>query len=68
MWSMPDSIFYNSVGWGVTQKFYGLVIIIFLSMRKMDSVLSIQNQWAWGKRKLKDGKDRAIRQMGLISI
>ena len=42
---MPDSIFYGSMGWGMTQFFcffsLGVVIAVLLSMEEMDSVLSL---------------------------
>ena len=44
---VPDSIFYNSMGWGMTQFvflgffFLGVVFAVFLSIEKMDSVLSL---------------------------
>ena len=45
---MPDSIFYDSMGWGMTQLlllllffFLGVVIAVFLSIEEMDSVLSL---------------------------
>ena len=39
---MPDSIFYDSMGWGMTQFFsLGVVITVFLSIEEMDSVLSL---------------------------
>ena len=48
---MPDSIFYNSMGWEVTVFFYvfvffvclffRVVIAVFLSIEEMDSVLSL---------------------------
>ena len=53
-WSniMSDSIFYDSMGWGMTQLplnflfvclfvFLGVVIAVFLSIEEMDSVLSL---------------------------
>ena len=47
---MPDSIFYDSMGWRMTQLFLlllflffyiGVVIAVFLSIEEMDSVLSL---------------------------
>ena len=41
---MPDSIFYDSMGWGMTQFFaffLGVVIAVFLTTEEMDSVLSL---------------------------
>ena len=42
---MPDSIFYDSMGCGMTQFFFlflvGVVIAVFLSIEEMDSVLSL---------------------------
>ena len=42
---MPDSIFYDSMGWGMTQFvcffFLGVVLAVFLSVEEMDSVLSL---------------------------
>ena len=46
---MPDSIFYDSMGWGMTQFFLvfllfflvGVVIAVFLRIEEMDSVLSL---------------------------
>ena len=37
---MPDSIFYDSMGWGITCPFFSRVITtVFLSMKDMDSVI-----------------------------
>ena len=59
---MSDSIFYDSMGWEITQFFFcfffvvvffvGVVIAVFLSIEEMDSVLSLQHHWAWGNLKL----------------
>ena len=52
---MPDSIFYDSMGWGMTQLllllllffvvvvvvFLGVEVAVFLSIEEMDSVLSL---------------------------
>ena len=42
---IPDSIFYDSMGWGMTQFFVfflvGVVIAVFLSIEETDSVLSL---------------------------
>ena len=40
---MPDSIFYDSMGWGIVIVvfFLGVVIAVFLSIEEMDSVLSL---------------------------
>ena len=42
---MSDSIFYDSMGWGMTQFlfifFLGMVIAVFLSVNEMDQVLSL---------------------------
>ena len=48
---MLDSIFYDSMGWGMTQLFFvvvvvvvvflGVVIGVFLNIEEMDSVLSL---------------------------
>ena len=47
---MPDSIFYDSMGWRMTQLLLlllllffclGVVMAVFLSIEKMDSVLSL---------------------------
>ena len=44
---MPDSIFYDSMGWAMTQLllliffFLGVLIAVFLSIEGMDSVLSL---------------------------
>ena len=47
---MPDSIFYDSMGWWITcQVFFKKRVIttVFLSIKEMDSVaLSLQQQWA----------------------
>ena len=42
----PDSIFYDSMEWGMTQFFFlffflGVVIAVFLSTEEMNSVLSL---------------------------
>ena len=44
----PDSIFYDSMGWGMTPFFFlffffylGVAIAVFLSIQEMDSVLSL---------------------------
>ena len=56
---MPDSIFYDSMGWGITCRFFSYFFFVsvfcffqrgittfFLSLKEMDSVvLSIQHQW-----------------------
>ena len=48
---MPDSIFYDSMGWGMACfcfflfAFLGVVIAVFLSIKDMDSVLSLQHEW-----------------------
>ena len=43
---MPDSTFYDSMGWELTQFFLslfvvGVVIAVFFSIEEMDSVLSL---------------------------
>ena len=42
---MSGSIFYDSMGWGMTQFlfifFLGMVIAVFLSVNEMDQVLSL---------------------------
>ena len=39
---MPDSVFYDSMGCGMTQCFFlGVVIAVLFSIEKMDSVLSL---------------------------
>ena len=44
---MRNSIFYDSMGWGISQFFLfsffslGVVIAVFLSIEEMDSVLSL---------------------------
>ena len=39
---MPDIIFYDSMGWGMTRVFLrGVVIAVFRSIKEMDSVLFI---------------------------
>ena len=59
---MPDSIFYDSMAQGMTQVFFsvGVVIAVFLSIEEMDSVLSLQDQWAWGNLKLQRTKADGI--------
>ena len=37
---MPDSIFYDNMGWGLTCPFFlSLITTVFLSIKKMDSVV-----------------------------
>ena len=51
--SMPDSIFYDCMGWAMTLEFFkGLVFAALLNIEKMDSVSSLQYQWVWGNLKL----------------
>ena len=38
---MPDSILYDSMGWGMTQFFLWVIIAAFLRVEEMDSVLSL---------------------------
>ena len=72
---MPDSIFYVSMGWGMTQLllllfFYFFIffflrggIAVFLSIEEMDSVLSPWHQWAWETLSY-----NGLRQMGSIIL
>lgn len=59
---IPDSIFYDNMGWrGGTFAFCfffeGVVITVFLSLEKMDSVLSL---WAWINLQLQGSKADGI--------
>ena len=36
---MPDSIFYDSKGWGITCLFLEIITNVFLSIKEMDSVV-----------------------------
>ena len=36
---MPDSIFYDSMGWGITCLFLRVITTVFLSIKEMDSVV-----------------------------
>ena len=42
---MPDSIFYDSMGWGITCPFFSfflrVIATVFLSIKEMDSVVSL---------------------------
>ena len=64
--NMPDSIFHESMRKGITCVCVlfvcvcacvcvcvcGVILLVFLRMRKMESVLSLKHQWAWGNLKL----------------
>ena len=57
---MPDRIFYDSVGWGITgfcfyfsfKCFVDVITIVFLAIKQMGSVLPLQQQWTGENLKL----------------